>query len=84
MAQHSMVEYYDYVLGLIPLTAVTVAGLLTLAGISSSLALPVGVGLTLPLVGHALFVRTPASRPVQPPAESDSAMRDDATPNTAD
>lgn len=79
-----MAEYYDYVLGLMPLTAVCAAGLLMLAGFSSSLALPVGVGLTLPLVGHALFVRAPAPRSAQSPAENDSAVQSETPANAAD
>jgi hypothetical protein len=77
-----MAEYYDYVLGLIPLTAVGVAGLLALAGVSPSLAIPVGAGLTVPLVGHALFVRAPVSGPRQPTGQSPASETTAAQQNT--
>lgn len=80
----AMVEYYDYILGLIPLTIVGVTGLLSLAGIATSLAIFVGGGLTLPLVGHALFVRAPAQRPAQSTAGTDSAARTDGPTAAAD
>ena len=66
MISYTMAEYYDYVLGLIPLTAVSVAGLLAFVGTSLSVAVPAGAGLTLPVIGHALFVRAPVPRPAQP------------------
>ena len=71
-----MAGYYDYILGLIPLTAVSVAGLLALAGVSLSIAIPVGAGLTVPLVGHALFVRAPVSSGQSPAPETAAAKRE--------
>lgn len=76
-----MAEYYDYILGLIPMTAVGVASVLVLAGIAASVAIPVGVGFTLPLVGHALFVRAPAPEPAQTTAGTTSARQTDGPVN---
>ena len=70
-----MVEYYDYVLGLVPLTAVGAAAVLAFAGVSLSLAVPLSVGLTVPVVGHALFVRPPVPAPGQPPASETTAAQ---------
>jgi len=73
-----MAEYYDYVLAAMPLTVLTVAGVLALAGISLSLAIPAGAGASLPLVGHALFVRAPipAAEPSPAPAETGAASHE--------
>lgn len=81
-----MAEYYDYILGLIPLLTVGGASLLMLAGASHVFAIFVGAALTLPVVGHALFVQSPGSRPAQPrSAGTDvSAVDSDVTLDAAD
>ncbi len=78
-----MVGYYDYVLGLVPTIALSVAVALTLAGVSLPVAIAAGVGLTVPLVGHALFVRAPVpttqsalSEPAQSQPESGPTRAD--------
>jgi hypothetical protein len=64
-----MMDYYDFVLGLLPVTVGGVAGLLTTAGVELSLAVAVGSLVSLPLLAHALFVRAPVGTP-EPRAEA--------------
>jgi len=54
-----MPEYYDYVLGLIPVALVGVSGLLSLGGLGRTAAVSAGGLLAVALVGHALFVNAP-------------------------
>jgi hypothetical protein len=54
-----MPEYYDYVLGLIPVALVGVSGLLSLGGLGRTPAVSAGGLLAVALVGHALFVNGP-------------------------
>ena len=54
-----MSRYYDYVLGLIPAGLIGVTAFLNLVGLSLTAALPVGAGVALALMCHAMFVRAP-------------------------
>ena len=54
-----MVGYYDYVLGLIPLTLLGLTGLLLVTGMGLTTAVPLGAGVSGLVVGHALFVNGP-------------------------
>ncbi|SFH47315.1 hypothetical protein SAMN04488066_10530 [Halorubrum aquaticum] len=54
-----MSRYYDYVLGLIPAALIGVTAFLNLVGLSLTAAVPVGAGIALALMGHAMFVRAP-------------------------
>ncbi len=54
-----MTRYYDYVLGLIPLVMLGLTAVLFIAGIQLTLAVPVGAGAAVLIIGHALFVRVP-------------------------
>lgn len=54
-----MVEYYDYVLTLVPLVLAGITGALTLTGVALTSAVSVGALATLPIIGHAMFVRAP-------------------------
>lgn len=54
-----MVEYYDAVLGLIPLSFLGLGGLLSGAGLPFTTAVPVAALVAAALVCHAMFVRTP-------------------------
>jgi len=58
-----MVDYYDYVLGLVPLALLGVTGVLSAAGVDTFVALPVGATTAGLVVGHALFVNGPVDRP---------------------
>ena len=70
-----MTGYYDYVLGLIPLALFGVSATLGAAGLSLTTAVPVGAGVAVLLIGHALFVNGPvddvAPTPQAPPANAD-------------
>ena len=67
-----MVQYYDYVLGVIPLVLVGLTALLTLVGLDLTAAIPVGAGGAALIIGHALFV----NMPTQPTAEAaDTSQR---------
>jgi hypothetical protein len=52
-------NYYDLVLGLIPITLVSFTGLLTVSGFGLTTAVPVAAATAAGIVGHAMFVRTP-------------------------
>lgn len=54
-----MSRYYDYVLGLIPAALIGVTAFLNLVGLSLTAAVPVGAGVALAFMGHAMFVRAP-------------------------
>ncbi|MFW6002869.1 MAG: hypothetical protein ACOCPT_00410 [Halanaeroarchaeum sp.] len=54
-----MIDYYDLVLGLIPLALFGVGGGLTLAGFAHTNALVVGGIVSATLIGHAMFVNGP-------------------------
>jgi len=54
-----MTGYYDFILGLIPLALVGVTGVLNVAGLAVTMAVPLGAGVAVLLVGHALFVNGP-------------------------
>ena len=61
-----MAQYYDYVLGVIPLVLGGLTGLPTVAGVGLTTALPVGAGVAALIIGHALFV----GMPTQPTADA--------------
>jgi len=70
-----MVQYYDYVLGVIPLVLVGLTALLTLIGVELTAAITVGAGVAALIIGHALFV----NMPTQPTTESaDTSQRANA------
>ncbi len=68
-----MTGYYDYVLGLIPAALIGITAFLNLVGLSLTMALPVGAGVALVLMGHAMFVRGPLSGVDSSSGESGSA-----------
>ena len=59
-----MTGYYDIILGLIPASFVGLTALFLLAGLSTTVAVPLAAIPAFGLVGHAMFVRTPVSSPV--------------------
>lgn len=61
-----MASYYDFVLALIPLSLLGVAGLFTGIGLDVTLALPLGATVAAGLIGHAMFVRAPIETPEAP------------------
>ena len=54
-----MTGYYDYVLGAIPLVLLGGTGLLSVAGISLTAAIPLAATIAVLVIGHALFVNAP-------------------------
>ncbi|WP_049938005.1 hypothetical protein [Haloplanus natans] len=54
-----MTDYYDYVLGFVPLALVGLTGVLGAAGVDFPLAVLVGAVTASLAVGHALFVNGP-------------------------
>ena len=84
MIEH-MVGYYDYVLAVIPVTLLGLGGALFAAGVSMVFAVVVASGVTLGVIGHAMFVRAPGTTPAGetvPDAAGRSAT--DAASPTAD
>jgi L-alanine-DL-glutamate epimerase-like enolase superfamily enzyme len=58
-----MTGYYDFVLGLIPLTLGGITGLLTISGFALTTAIPLASIVAVGLIGHAMFVRAPVDSP---------------------
>lgn len=54
-----MTEYYDYVLGLIPLALLGISGTLSVGGFTTTTAVVAGSLVAIALTGHALFVNGP-------------------------
>ncbi|UPW00730.1 hypothetical protein M0R88_01180 [Halorussus gelatinilyticus] len=52
-------NYYDLILGLIPLTLLGLTALLTTVGVGLTAAVPVAGAVSVGMIGHAMFVRTP-------------------------
>ena len=73
-------DYYDLILGLIPLTMGGIAAALVVAGLNVTMAVPVGAVLATPLLGHAMFVRAP----VPTRAREETAANGRAQYNSAD
>lgn len=66
-------NYYDLILGLIPLALVGLTALLTTAGLGLTVAVPLAGTVSAGMIGHAMFVRAPtdavpADAPVATPA----------------
>lgn len=54
-----MTTYYDIVLALIPLTLLGASAVLVGVGLSLTAAVPIAASLSVLLIGHAMFVRSP-------------------------
>lgn len=52
-------DYYDLILGLIPVSIAGAAGMVSLLGLGLSIGITVGALVSLALILHALFVRAP-------------------------
>ena len=75
-----MTGYYDYVLGLIPVSLVVITGALLLAGFQLTTAVPLGSLVAVGLVGHAMFVNAP----VTPTQTTEGSSRGDSGFGSAD
>jgi len=69
-----MIEYYDAVLGLIPVTLLGLGGLLSGAGLSFTVAVPVAALVAAAILVHAMFVNAPIDAPSD--ARSGNTARD--------
>lgn len=63
-------NYYDSILGLIPLALFGLTALLTTAGLALTSAVPLAGVVSVGMIGHALFVRTPTDAPVASPVRN--------------
>ncbi|WP_128477973.1 hypothetical protein [Halorussus pelagicus] len=54
-----MTGYYDFILGLIPLSLIGVTATLSVLGFSLTSAVPLAASIPVALIGHALFVNSP-------------------------
>jgi hypothetical protein len=68
-----MTRYYDYVLGLIPAVLFGLTAILFLAGVQLTMAVPVGAGGAVLVIGHALFVNVPGG--VEPTTDQRSTVQ---------
>jgi hypothetical protein len=76
-----MGNYYDLVLGLIPLSLLGVTGILSVVGLPLTSAVPIGAAVAALVVGHALFVNGPSdSTPTPTTSDSNASV----APPTAD
>ncbi|SEV88892.1 hypothetical protein [Natrinema salifodinae] len=71
-----MTGYYDIVLGLIPVALLGITAALTLVGMSLTAAVPFGSLVAMAIIGHAMFVNTPAdvsdeAKSARPPLNAD-------------
>lgn len=55
-----MAEYYDYVLGLIPVSVAGISAVLLGAGLALTVAVSVSLLVAIGLIGHAMFVNGPS------------------------
>jgi hypothetical protein len=73
-----MTRYYDFVLGLIPAVMFGLTAILFVAGVQLTMAVPVGAGAAVLVIGHALFVNVPGQ--AEPTTDQRSAIQ----PSNAD
>lgn len=73
-----MLDYYDLILGLIPLSVVGIVGALVGLGVGLTLAVPVAASFSMLLIGHAMFVNAPTGQSQQERARPNQQI------NTAD
>ncbi len=72
-----MVDYYDLLLGLIPITLLGGAGILLGFGIDVTLAIPGGALIAVGLICHGMFVRSPGPTSTrEPPTRSVDSIAD--------
>ena len=71
-----MTGYYDIVLGLIPVALLGITAALTIVGLSLTAAVPIGAFVAMAIIGHAMFINTPAgvsdeAQSARPPMNAD-------------
>lgn len=72
-----MTNYYDLVLGFIPFALGGVAALLTVLGFTLTTAVGLAGGLSIVVIGHAMFVNAPVDAPTtaNAPAAGDTGFQ---------
>ncbi|EMA27356.1 hypothetical protein [Halobiforma nitratireducens] len=71
-----MTGYYDIVLGLIPVALLGITAALLVVGLSFTAAVPIAAFVAMGIIGHAMFVNTPAdtsdeAQSARPPLNAD-------------
>lgn len=74
-----MTEYYDVVLGAIPIALISVTAVLSFAGLSLTLAIPLAATVSVVLIGHAMFVNGPVDAPTPGTDDVTDDVTDDDT-----
>ncbi|WP_135535323.1 MULTISPECIES: hypothetical protein [Halostella] len=69
-----MTNYYDIVLGLIPVALLGLTALLTTAGLGLTTAVPLAASVSVALIGHAMFVNGPVDSTETPQQSSRSQV----------
>jgi hypothetical protein len=72
-----MTNYYDLVLGVIPLALGGVATLLTVLGIPLTTAVGLSGGLSVGVIGHAMFVNAPVDATPETDGSATDALATD-------
>ena len=62
-----MAQYYDLILGLIPLALGGITTVLVAFGVSLTAAVPLAAAVSVALIGHGMFVRSPSTAPAGQP-----------------
>lgn len=57
-----MMDYYDLVLGLVPLSLLGVTGGLYGLGVDLTIAVPLAAAMSAAVIGHGLFVNAPVEK----------------------
>jgi hypothetical protein len=79
-----MPEYYDYVLGFVPVALVGLTAVLRAAGVDLLVAVPVGAATASLAVGHALFVNGPVTERIDSPIDIEDAPSRSTSASTTD
>ena len=68
-------NYYDLILGLIPLALLGLTAVLTTLGFGLTTAVPLAGTVSVGMIGHAMFVRTPTDAPATDAAPVPAAQQ---------
>lgn len=77
-----MPGYYDYMLGFIPVSLLSITAVLTFGGVSSLVAIPIAGTVAIGAICHGMFVNAPidsANRQASPPAASSASRQPSAS-----
>lgn len=82
LLEYIMTGYYDLVLGLIPVSLITISAAFVVAGFTLTFAVAAASIVGVALVGHAMFVNGPVDADASAHTDAATASRD--TPISAD